>query len=97
MDLIRIGPGLVAGLGTRAAAETLIRAIVRVGRDLDIEVVADGIERAEQRDLLTAIGCAAGMGAFLGGPLPAGQRDGPGHGQRPDWEGAPFRRRDLAS
>ncbi|HTT53183.1 MAG TPA: EAL domain-containing protein [Streptosporangiaceae bacterium] len=72
VDLIRVGPGLVAGLGTRAAAETLIRAIARVGRDLGIEVVADGIERAEQRDLLIAIGCTTGMGAFLGGPLPAG-------------------------
>ena len=72
VDLIRIGPALVAGLGVRAAAETLIRAIVRVGRDLDIEVVADGIERAEQRDLLTAMGCVIGMGAFLAGPLPPG-------------------------
>jgi diguanylate cyclase (GGDEF)-like protein/PAS domain S-box-containing protein len=72
VDMIRIGPALVAGLGVRAAAETLIRAIVRVGRDLDIEVVADGIERAEQRDLLTALGCAIGMGAFLAGPLPPG-------------------------
>ena len=72
VDMIRIGPALVAGLGVRAAAETLIRAIVRVGRDLDIEVVADGIERAEQRDLLTAMGCVIGMGAFLAGPLPPG-------------------------
>ncbi len=72
VDMIRVGPGLVAGLGVRAAAETLIRAIVRVGRDLDIEVVADGIDRAEQRDLLTAMGCAIGMGAFLAGPLPPG-------------------------
>jgi diguanylate cyclase (GGDEF)-like protein/PAS domain S-box-containing protein len=72
VDIIRIGPALVAGLGVRAAAETLIRAIVRVGRDLDIEVVADGIERAEQRDLLTAMGCVIGMGAFLAGPLPPG-------------------------
>ncbi len=72
VDMIRVGPALVAGLGVRAAAETLIRAIVRVGRDLDIEVVADGIERAEQRDLLTALGCPIGMGAFLAGPLPPG-------------------------
>ncbi len=72
VDMIRIGPALVAGLGVRAAAETLIRAIVRVGRDLDIEVMADGIERAEQRDLLTAMGGLIGMGAFLAGPLPPG-------------------------
>ena len=34
VDLVRIGPGLVAGLGVDAAAETLLKALVRVGRDL---------------------------------------------------------------
>jgi len=93
VDLLRIGPALVAGLGVRAAAETLIRAIVRVGRDLDIEVAADGIERAEQRDLLTALGCSIGMGAFLAGPLPPGSvwslaMDGDRSGREPPFGGA---------
>jgi EAL domain-containing protein (putative c-di-GMP-specific phosphodiesterase class I) len=70
VDLVRIGPALVAGLGVDAAAETLIRALVRIGRDLGIPVAADGIERAEQRDLLAAMGCVLGMGTFVAGPVP---------------------------
>jgi diguanylate cyclase (GGDEF)-like protein/PAS domain S-box-containing protein len=70
VDLIRVGPDLVAGLGVDAAAETLIRAVVRLGVDLGIEVVADGVDRAEQRDLLAAMGCRAGMGGLLAGPVP---------------------------
>lgn len=70
VDLVRIGPDLVAGLGVDAAAETLIRALVRIGKDLGIPVAADGIERAEQRDLLAAMGCVLGMGTFVGGPVP---------------------------
>jgi EAL domain-containing protein (putative c-di-GMP-specific phosphodiesterase class I) len=70
VDLVRIGPDLVAGLGVDAAAETLIRALVRIGKDLGIPVAADGIERAEQRDLLAAMGCVLGMGTFVAGPVP---------------------------
>ena len=70
VDLVRIGPDLVAGLGVDAAAETLVRALVRIGKDLGIPVVADGIERAEQRDLLAAMGCVLGMGMFVAGPVP---------------------------
>jgi EAL domain-containing protein (putative c-di-GMP-specific phosphodiesterase class I) len=60
----------VAGLGVDAAAETLIRALVRIGQDLGIPVAADGIERAEQRDLLAAMGCVLGMGPLIAGPVP---------------------------
>jgi diguanylate cyclase (GGDEF)-like protein/PAS domain S-box-containing protein len=70
VDLVRIGPDLVAGLGVDAAAETLIQALVRIGKDLGIPVAADGIERAEQRDLLAAMGCVLGMGTFVAGPVP---------------------------
>lgn len=101
VDLIRIGPTLVAGLGVDAAAEPLIRAMVRVGMDLGIEVVADGVDRAGQRDLLTAMGCGLGMGGLLAGPVPPdgvlslatenGRDGGPPGGT------APCRQRDLAS
>jgi EAL domain-containing protein (putative c-di-GMP-specific phosphodiesterase class I) len=77
VDLVRIGPDLVAGLGVDAAAETLIKALVRVGKDLGIQVVADGIERAGQRDLLAAMGCVLGLGPYVDGPVPPASI--PGH------------------
>ena len=82
VDLVRIGPGLVAGLGVDAAAETLLKALVRVGKDLGIEVAADGIETAGQRDLLAAMGCVLGLGPFVAGPVPPAGMPGPagGHG-----------------
>ena len=58
------------GLGVDAAAETLVKALVRVGKDLGIPVVADGIERAGQRDLLAAMGCTLGLGPFVAAPVP---------------------------
>ena len=82
VDLVRIGPGLVAGLGVDAAAETLLKALVRVGKDLGIEVAADGIETAGQRDLLAAMGCVLGLGPFVAGPVPPASMPGPAGGQR---------------
>jgi EAL domain-containing protein (putative c-di-GMP-specific phosphodiesterase class I) len=82
VDLIRIGPDLVAGLGVDAAAETLIKALVRVGKDLGIPVVADGIERAEQRDLLAAMGCTLGLGPFVAAPVPPASLPGLAGGPR---------------
>ena len=76
VDLVRIGPDLVAGLGVDAAAETLIRALVQIGEDLGIPVAADGIERAGQRDLLAAMGCVLGMGRLVAGPVPAASLPG---------------------
>jgi predicted signal transduction protein with EAL and GGDEF domain len=66
-----------------AAAETLIKALVRVGKDLGIQVVADGIERAEQRDLLAAMGCVLGLGPYVDGPVPPASIHGHpgGHGR----------------
>ena len=83
VNLVRIGPELVAGLGVDAAAEILIKALVRVGRDLGIAVVADGIERAEQRDLLAAMGCTLGLGPFVAAPVPPASLPGLAGGQGP--------------
>jgi EAL domain-containing protein (putative c-di-GMP-specific phosphodiesterase class I) len=96
VDLVRIGPDLVAGLGVDAAAETLIRALVRIGRDLGIPVAADGIERAEQRDLLAAMGCVLGMGTFVAGPVPPAGLQGLPTGHGPASEHGPAREHDLA-
>jgi diguanylate cyclase (GGDEF)-like protein/PAS domain S-box-containing protein len=94
VDLVRIGPDLVAGLGVESAAEILVKALVRVGRDLGIAVVADGIERAEQRDLLAAMGCTLGLGPFVAAPvglpgLAGGQGPGGGMAAGPRLAGEP--------
>ena len=87
VDLVRIGPGLVAGLGADAAAETLLKALVRVGNDLGFQVAADGIETAGQRDLLAAMGCVLGLGPFVAGPVPPASLPGPAGGQGPPGHG----------
>jgi predicted signal transduction protein with EAL and GGDEF domain len=47
----------------------LTRTIVQVGHDLGIEIVAEGIERPEQLELLRAMGCGLGQGFFVARPM----------------------------
>jgi EAL domain-containing protein (putative c-di-GMP-specific phosphodiesterase class I) len=71
VDVIKIDPSFVTGLGTDATLAMLTATIVRVGHDLGIEVVAEGIERPEQLELLTAMGCGMGQGYLLARPMTA--------------------------
>jgi diguanylate cyclase (GGDEF)-like protein/PAS domain S-box-containing protein len=71
VDIIKIDPSFVAGLGTDGTLAMLTRTIVQVGHDLGIEIVAEGIERPEQLELLRAMGCGLGQGFLLARPMPA--------------------------
>jgi diguanylate cyclase (GGDEF)-like protein/PAS domain S-box-containing protein len=71
VDIIKIDPSFVAGLGADGTLALLTRTIVQVGHDLGIEVVAEGIERPEQLELLRAMGCGLGQGYLVARPMAA--------------------------
>lgn len=48
---------------------TLIRTIIEMGRNLDLEVVAEGIETAEQLAYLRQLNCHLGQGRLFGQPM----------------------------
>jgi diguanylate cyclase (GGDEF)-like protein/PAS domain S-box-containing protein len=72
VDIIKIDPSFVAGLGGDATLAMLTRTIIQVGHDLGIEVVAEGIERPEHLELLRAMGCGLGQGYLIARPMAAG-------------------------
>ncbi|MFL6056514.1 MAG: putative bifunctional diguanylate cyclase/phosphodiesterase [Actinoallomurus sp.] len=69
VDVIKIDPSFVAGLGRDDTLTLLTRTIVRVGRDLGLSVVAEGIERPEQLELLKEMGCPRGQGFLVARPM----------------------------
>lgn len=71
VDIIKVDPSFVAGLGQDPTLAMLTRTIVRVGHDLGIEIVAEGIERPEQLDLLREMGCGLGQGYLIARPMTA--------------------------
>src|SRR5690606_38480626 len=73
VDVIKIDPSFVAGLGSDDTRTLLTRTIVRLGSDLGLTVVAEGIERPEQLELLREMGCPRGQGFLVARPMAAGR------------------------
>jgi diguanylate cyclase (GGDEF)-like protein len=58
-----------------AAPEAVLRAITALGSALGMEVLAEGVETAEQLDLVREVGCTYAQGHHLSPPLPAAELD----------------------
>jgi diguanylate cyclase (GGDEF)-like protein/PAS domain S-box-containing protein len=71
IDSLKIDMSFVRNLRANSKEEAVIRAIVLLGSSLGKEVIAEGIETAEQMSLLRDLGCAVGQGYHLSRPLPA--------------------------
>ena len=70
-DIIKIDPSFVSGLGDDPMLTLLTRTIVQVGRDLGMQVVAEGIEQPRQLAELTEMGCGYGQGFLVARPMAA--------------------------
>jgi diguanylate cyclase (GGDEF)-like protein/PAS domain S-box-containing protein len=70
-DTIKIDRSFVASIGVDQVNATLVRAVVSLGRELGIGVVAEGIETEEQRETLARQGCRLAQGYLFGRPRPA--------------------------
>ena len=70
VDIVKIDRGFVAAVGTERG-DPLLQSIIDLGRSLGMEVVAEGIETADQRDGLLRRGAARGQGFYFSRPVPA--------------------------
>jgi diguanylate cyclase (GGDEF)-like protein/PAS domain S-box-containing protein len=73
IQVLKIDRTFTAGLGRNASDTEVVKAIIGLAGALELDVVAEGIERAEQAEELRRLGCPYGQGYFYGRPLPASQ------------------------
>ena len=71
VDIVKIDPSFIAGLGQDPTLTLLTRTIVQVGRDLGMQVVAEGIEQPTQLAELREMGCGYGQGFLVARPMAA--------------------------
>ena len=71
IEIIKIDRSFVRDLQIDAEDGAIVDALIGLGQALKIEVVAEGIETAAQRDFLGALGCTVGQGFLFGRAIPA--------------------------
>ncbi len=71
VDVVKIDRSFVASLGSGGRADAVSHAVIRLPHDLHIRTVAEGVEAAEQIELLRLLGCHLAQGYYFSRPLPA--------------------------
>lgn len=69
-DLVKLDMSLVRDADKSAVKQRLIRSLTSVCQDMGLSVVAEGIETAEERDVVTELGCDLLQGYRIGRPSP---------------------------
>jgi EAL domain-containing protein (putative c-di-GMP-specific phosphodiesterase class I) len=80
---LKIGRSFVQDVGLGAGDAGLARAVIAMAHCLGVDVVAEGVESAEQLEMLRHYGCDEGQGYFLGRPVAAAEV--PALLRRPGW------------
>jgi diguanylate cyclase (GGDEF)-like protein len=70
VDRLKIDRSFIQELDTDADDEAIVRAIIALAKNLQLTVVAEGIESEQQYDILLALGCEIAQGYYLSRPLP---------------------------
>jgi EAL domain-containing protein (putative c-di-GMP-specific phosphodiesterase class I) len=69
---VKIDRSFIEGMGTDPRAKSIVRTIVVLGRSLNIDVVAEGVESEEQYEQLHSLGCLYAQGFYFSPPVDAG-------------------------
>ena len=69
LSILKMDRSFCATAAASEAGQTVIAAILRLGHELKLRIVAEGIETTQQAALLRTLDCDYGQGFLFGGPL----------------------------
>jgi len=70
-DFIKIDKSFISNIETDRTQHAIVKAILDLAVALDMQVVAEGIETEQQRDVLLDMGCKNGQGYWFSKPVAA--------------------------
>ena len=71
LDQLKIDQSFVRNIGTKTSDAMIVQTIIGMANNLGIEVIAEGVETAAQRDFLWGAGCKLYQGYLYGKPVPS--------------------------
>jgi diguanylate cyclase (GGDEF)-like protein/PAS domain S-box-containing protein len=69
VDVVKIDRGFTNDLGHDLGVDQLVRTVVDLGRNLELDTLAEGVETVEQRRILESMGCGFAQGYLFAPPL----------------------------
>ena len=69
-NILKIDKSFIRDMSRSRADQSIVRALIHLGRDLGYKTIAEGIEFQEEADLLRDIGCERGQGFLFRKPMP---------------------------
>jgi EAL domain-containing protein (putative c-di-GMP-specific phosphodiesterase class I) len=73
IDKLKIDRSFIKDLTTHGDAASIVKAIISLGHSLQLKVVAEGVETAEQLEQLSELGCDQFQGFYRSGAVLAGE------------------------
>jgi diguanylate cyclase (GGDEF)-like protein/PAS domain S-box-containing protein len=73
IDALKIDQSFVRQISMTTDDKTIVSAIISIGRDMNLRVVAEGIETVNELAFLQAHDCDEGQGYYFSRPVPAAQ------------------------
>lgn len=69
-NILKIDLSFVKAMQKNKKSYEIVKTAIKLGQDLGMEVVAEGIENQEAMEMLINLGCDYGQGYYLGKPIP---------------------------
>lgn len=66
---LKIDRSFVANVSTDEEAKAIVKTCIILGHELNMQVVAEGVETKEQAEILNSLGCDIGQGYFYSKPV----------------------------
>ncbi|MBD7985344.1 EAL domain-containing protein [Sporosarcina sp. Sa2YVA2] len=75
IDRLKIDQSFTQGMLGDGKTQSIVKTIIDMGANLDLELIAEGIETQEQEETLRQFGCQYGQGYYISRPLSAEKVD----------------------
>lgn len=70
LNQLKIDQSFIRDLVTDSSDRAIVRTIIAMAKNLNLDVIAEGVETLEQREILLDMGCAHFQGYLFGKPVP---------------------------